>query len=229
MSIYRWTAFALALAGLMFLLSGATAVAEKPSPKATGPDAKDYAKVVDKAITFLRSKQAEDGSWAATQSPGITGLVVTGALGSGQVGNKDPMIEKGVKYIETLINPKAGHIAGKDPAPQLQNYVTSVNVLALSAANRESYKAVINDASTFLRKMQWDEGHGKTTKDDFYGGAGYDSKSRPDLSNTQFFLDALTEAGVPKDDPAFKKAAIFVSRRSRTPPTPMAGCPAMAA
>ena len=45
-----------------------------------------------------------------------------------------------------------------------------------------------------------------------YGGAGYDSKSRPDLSNTQFFLDALKAAGVPKDDPALKKALIFVSR-----------------
>ena len=49
-------------------------------------------------------------------------------------------------------------------------------------------------------------------QDDFYGGAGYDSHSRPDLSNTQFFLDALVAAGVPKDDPAYKKAAVFVSR-----------------
>src|SRR5262249_46082647 len=36
--------------------------------------------------------------------------------------------------------------------------------------------------------------------------------SRPDLSNTQMFLDALKAAGVPPDDPAFKKAQIFVSR-----------------
>ena len=58
----------------------------------------------------------------------------------------------------------------------------------------------------FLKELQWDEGEGKTQKDDFYGGAGYDSKSRPDLSNTQFFLDALVAAGVPKDDPtAFTK------------------------
>ncbi len=60
--------------------------------------------------------------------------------------------------------------------------------------------------------MQWDEGEGKQPGDDFYGGAGYDSKSRPDLSNTQFFVDALAAAGIPQDDPAFKKAAVFVSR-----------------
>ena len=32
-----------------------------------------------------------------------------------------------------------------------------------------------------------------------------DSKSRPDLSNTQIFLDALQAAGVPKDDPAIQR------------------------
>jgi squalene-hopene/tetraprenyl-beta-curcumene cyclase len=47
----------------------------------------------------------------------------------------------------------------------------------------------------------------------YYGGAGYaGDKSRPDLSNTAFFLEALKEAGVDKNDPAFKKALVFVSR-----------------
>ena len=55
-------------------------------------------------------------------------------------------------------------------------------------------------------------GRGKDKKSDFYGGAGYDSKSRPDLSNTQFFVDALVEAGVPKNDPALQKALVFISR-----------------
>ncbi|HLW67641.1 MAG TPA: prenyltransferase/squalene oxidase repeat-containing protein, partial [Gemmataceae bacterium] len=68
------------------------------------------------------------------------------------------------------------------------------------------------DAAKFLKQLQWDEGEGKNQDSDFYGGAGYDSKSRPDLSNTQFFLDALKAAGVPPDDPAYKKALIFVSR-----------------
>ncbi len=212
MSMYRWAALALPLAGLFALLPGGAGAGDKPAPKATGPDPKEYERVVGKAVAFLRSTQAADGSWAKGRSPGITGLVVTGAMGTGQVGNKDPMIEKGVKYIEGLINPKAGHIAGKDPRVQLQNYVTSVNVLALTSVNRDSYKAVVGDASKFLKQLQWDEGEGKTPKDDFYGGAGYDSKSRPDLSNTQMFLDALVEAGVPRDDPAFKRAALFVTR-----------------
>jgi squalene-hopene/tetraprenyl-beta-curcumene cyclase len=167
---------------------------------------------VDKAIAYLRKTQARDGSWGAKQSPGITGVIVTGLLRTGKVAKNDPMIDRALGYIESLIDPKAGHIAGKGARTGLQNYVTSINVLALVAADRPAYKAVIKDASAFLRKLQWDEGEGKDPKSDFYGGAGYDSKSRPDLSNTQMFLDALVAAGIPKDDPAFKKAITFVSR-----------------
>ncbi len=173
---------------------------------------KQWEKTVDAAIGYLKSTQGEDGGWATKQSPGITGVVIDGMLRTGRVTDRDPVMEKGLKYIEGLINPKAGHIAGKDPRVQLQNYVTCVNVLALTAAGRDSYKPVVKDAATFLRKLQWDDGEGKTRKDDFWGGAGYDSKSRPDLSNTQFFLEALVAAGVPKDDPAFEKAKVFVSR-----------------
>jgi squalene-hopene/tetraprenyl-beta-curcumene cyclase len=175
-------------------------------------DVSTWGQVVDRSIRYLKSTQSDTGGWSTKQSPGVTGIVLTGMLKTGKVGPKDPSIERGLKYVEGLINPKAGHIAGKDPRVQLQNYVTCINVLALTSAQRDSYKAVVADAAEFLKKLQWDEGEGKSPGDDFYGGAGYDSKSRPDLSNTQFFLDALAAAGVPKDDPAFKKAMIFVSR-----------------
>jgi squalene-hopene/tetraprenyl-beta-curcumene cyclase len=85
--------------------------------------------------------------------------------------------------------------------------------MALSAANkRGEYKTILDNATKFLRKLQWDEEEQKTPKDDFYGGAGYGGTERPDLSNTGMFLEALKAAGIPQDDPAFKKAAIFVSR-----------------
>jgi squalene-hopene/tetraprenyl-beta-curcumene cyclase len=174
---------------------------------------KQWNQVVDKAVDCLRSRQAADGSWSGDKLPGITGVVVTGLLATGKVGPNDPMVERALKYIESLVNEKAGHIAGKNPAMQLKNYVTSVNVMALSAANRaDRYKKVIGDAVEFLKKLQWDEKEGKLPSDDFYGGAGYDSQSRPDLSNTQYFLDALQAADIPKDDPALKKALVFVSR-----------------
>jgi squalene-hopene/tetraprenyl-beta-curcumene cyclase len=174
--------------------------------------AKDWDAMVDKALAYLKKSQDENGGWSEKRSPGITGVILTGILETGKVGPDDEMPSKALKYIESLVNPQAGHIAGKDPKPQLQNYVTSVNVMALQAAKSDKYKAVVADAAKFLKQLQWDEGEGKNPDNDFYGGAGYDSKSRPDLSNTQFFLDALKAAGVPPDDPAYKKALIFVSR-----------------
>jgi squalene-hopene/tetraprenyl-beta-curcumene cyclase len=204
MTANRWMIRTLVLAGLAGLLAS--------SAPGKGPDPKLWEQTTDKAIAFLKANQDSDGSWASKTSPGITGIVVTGMLQSGRVSADDPNVDKGLKYIESLINRKAGHIAGPDPRVQLQNYVTSINVMALVAAKRDSYKGVIADATRFLRKLQWDEDEGIKPDNDFWGGAGYDSKSRPDLSNTQFFLDALVAAGVPKDDPAFKKAAKFVSR-----------------
>jgi squalene-hopene/tetraprenyl-beta-curcumene cyclase len=176
--------------------------------------ADDWDAVVDKAIAFLKSSQNADGSWGAPpRNRGVTGVIVTGLLQTGKVTPDDPMVAKALKFIESLVEPKAGHIAGKDAALGLQNYVTSINVMALQAANRaDKYKAVIGDAVKFLKKLQWDEEEGKKAEDDFYGGAGYDSKSRPDLSNTQFFLDALKAAGVSSEDPAVQKALMFVSR-----------------
>jgi squalene-hopene/tetraprenyl-beta-curcumene cyclase len=198
---------------LALLTSLTTFVLQAEEPKkAVGPDPKAWEQVVDKAIAYLKSSQDADGSWSKTKNPGVTGIVLTGLLETGRVSPKDPMAERALKYIESLINTKDGHIAGQDAKVQLQNYVTSVNVMALVAADRDSYKQVIGDAVKFLKKLQWDEEEGKTPQDDFYGGAGYDSKSRPDLSNTQFFLDALKSAGIPPDDPALKKAMIFVSR-----------------
>jgi squalene-hopene/tetraprenyl-beta-curcumene cyclase len=210
MRTLRWASFAATtLAGALLALTPTGA--SEPAAK-VGPDARDWDRVVDRGIAYLKSSQGADGGWSADRSPGVTGVVLTGLLQTGKVTTKDPVAEKGLKFVEGLVNPKAGHIAGRNPGLGLQNYVTCVNLMALVAADRDSYKSVIGDATRFLKKLQWDEDEGKARKDDFYGGAGYDSKSRPDLSNTQYFLDALQAAGVPKDDPALKKALIFVSR-----------------
>lgn len=190
---------------LALTLFASPALAQKPTKA-------EWQAVVDKTAAFLKAGQEDNGGWSTAKSPGVTGLVVTGLLQVGKPAD-DEMTAKGLKYIEGLINEKAGHIAGTDPRVGLQNYVTSVNVMALAAAKKDDkYRKVIGDAAKFLKGLQWDDGEGKKPEDDFFGGAGYDSKSRPDLSNTQFFLDALKAAGVEKDDPAFKKAAVFVSR-----------------
>jgi squalene-hopene/tetraprenyl-beta-curcumene cyclase len=178
-----------------------------------GPDKKTWDAVAQKAGKFLQGTQDKNGGWSTDKSPGVTGIALTGLLKVGQTTPNDPVGQKALKYIESLINPEKKHIAGKDPKVQLQNYVTSINVMALVEAKQDDkYKAIITDAVAFLKKLQWDEDEKIKPSDDFFGGAGYDSQSRPDLSNTQMFLDALKAAGVGPDDPALKKALVFVNR-----------------
>jgi Squalene-hopene cyclase C-terminal domain len=99
----------------------------------------------------------------------------------------------------------------------LANYTTSVAIMAFSEANSDHrYDSVINKAVSFVKSLQ--SGATDGSKDDpKYGGLGYDGKSRPDMSNTQYFLDALQAAGVGKDDPAVQKALLFVSRCQNLP------------
>ncbi len=209
MKIWLPTAARVVLAGSFGLALFGSAAAQKN----VGPDLQLWKTTVAKAIQYLQTTQDANGGWSTKRSPGVTGIIVTGLLRTGQVNPNEPLAEKALHYIEGLVNPRAKHIAGQDPKVQLQNYVTCVNVMALAAANRAGkYKTVIGDAVDFLKKLQWDEGEGKGTGDDYFGGAGYDSKSRPDLSNTQFFIQALKDAGVGPDDPALKKALTFVSR-----------------
>src|SRR5262245_18768524 len=136
----RFWILPLALFASLFLLTGPEAA--EPEKKA-GEAPKEWDRVVDKAIAHLRSTQAKDGSWSSQGSPGITGIVLTGILKTGKVPKTDPMVKKALEYIESLINTDKGHIAGKDPAVKLQNYVTCINVMALVEADRDSYKKVI--------------------------------------------------------------------------------------
>ena len=197
---------AIALASTWFVANApARDAAKKPTKE-------EWQAVVDKAVAALRKSQEENGGWSTSKSIGVSGIVVKALIDCG-VGPEAEPTAKGLKYVESLINEKDGHIAGENPKDGLKNYVTSVNLMALAASKKdEKYKKVIGNAAAFLKKLQWDEGEGKKPEDEFFGGAGYDSKSRPDLSNTQFFIDALKDAGIAKDDEAFKKVIVFVSR-----------------
>src|SRR5205823_3317154 len=93
----------------------------------------------------------------------------------------------------------------------LANYTTSVAVMGFVEANKGGrYDTVIKNATAFLKRLQY--GDNVKEGDARYGGAGYDGRTRPDLSNTQYMVDALIAAGVPKDDPAVQRALKFISR-----------------
>jgi squalene-hopene/tetraprenyl-beta-curcumene cyclase len=174
----------------------------EPATPAAGP-------LIDRGVKFLRSRQDAKGGWSTQREPGITALVVTALLRSGQVPPGDPMVTRAFKYLEGFIGAKGG----LSEAPHA-NYSTSIALVAFQQANVNGrYDRVIKAGQDFLKSMQWDESEGKPRDDPFYGGAGYGGgNSRPDLSNTAFFMEALRDTGLPADDPNLQKALVFVSR-----------------
>src|SRR4051812_4279029 len=102
----RRQATAVLLGGVAASLTGTLAADDK---KILGPEPKEWDRVVEKALSYLKTTQGADGSWSGPQNPGVTGIVLTGILKTGKLGPMDPMVEKGLKYVESLINPRAGH------------------------------------------------------------------------------------------------------------------------
>jgi len=196
-------------ASALFLLAG-PAAAEPRTPDQPAANAKAYQQSVERAIHFLASKgQAPDGSYSGQLGPGVTAVATTGILRHGRSPD-DPLVARSLKYLEGFIQSDGG-IYGEGSFHR--NYETSLAVMCLAAANADGrYDQTIDRAQKFLKGIQWDEGEGQDRSSPNYGGAGYGSHKRPDLSNTSFLIDALRAAGNGPDDPAIQKALIFVSR-----------------
>jgi squalene-hopene/tetraprenyl-beta-curcumene cyclase len=171
--------------------------------------AQDVDNMRQKAVQFLEITQGSDGSWSSSTAVGISGLVTTSLLQSGKTAD-DPIVAKGLEFLVRSQQSSGGIHA---PESRHQNYDTCIAILALSEANSNGkYDEPLKKAEAFLRGLQWDEGEGIESSEGAYGGAGYDSKQRPDMSNTQFLIEALKKSGVAADDPAMQKALKFVSR-----------------
>jgi hypothetical protein len=175
----------------------------------TGPDPKEVQKVVDKAVAFLKTSQQADGGLSTkVAGPGITAVAVAGLLRCG-VSPQEPVVAKGLKYLEGQTKEDGGVYDRI-----LANYTTSVAIMAFKEANTNGkYDAALKNAAAFIKKVQHEE---EPTHLD-HGGFGYDKKSRPDLSNAGFSVEALLAAGVPKDDPAIQRALKFISRCQNLP------------
>lgn len=182
-----------------------------PGRAPAAPQPADLKAVVDKAVGFLKTKQNEDGSFAPKLGgPGITALTVAALLRVGQ-GPDTPVVAKGLKYLEGNIKPDGGVYSRG-----LANYTTCLAIVAFKEANTSGkYDKVIASAAKFVRGLQY--GEGTDPKDVKFGGVGYDGRSRPDLSNTQFMVEAMAAAGASKDDPAIKRAIAFISRSQNLP------------
>ncbi len=188
----------------MLTLTLALAVAQPP--------AADRQAMLDRAYDALKARQNPDGSFAPDLGgPGVTALTVAALLKAGRPAD-DPVVAKGLKYLEGRVKPDGGVYDQR-----LANYTTCLAIVAFKEANAGGkYDAVIANATNFVKGIQ--QGAGTSPDDPAFGGVGYDAKrGRPDLSNTQFFVEALLAAGVSKDDPAIKGAVAFAGRAQNLP------------
>ncbi len=197
--------FALSLIALMANSNRANA-AQPAGYKASAAQKK----AVDQGIAYLTEKgQSPDGSFSNKTGTGVTSLCLQAMLRNGRNPN-DPAVAKGLKYLEANARDDGGIYAEKS---FLKNYETCLAVVCFKEANQGGkYDKLLKNADKYLRGLQIDGGEDKTPADFEYGGVGYGSKGRPDLSNTAFLVEALTAAGAGPDDEAVKRALIFVSR-----------------
>jgi squalene-hopene/tetraprenyl-beta-curcumene cyclase len=186
---------------------GALVIAPAGAGDKSAPEPQEVQAVLNRAIAYLKEHQGADGSFSPKLAgPGVTALVAAALLKNG-VSAKDPVVARALDYLEKQIK-KDGGVYNKF----LANYTTSVAVMAFHEANSDGrYDSILKNAAAFLKKLQHDE------PESFTGGFGYDAKSRPDLSNSGFAVEALLAAGVPKDDPSIQKALKFLGRCQNLP------------
>ena len=195
--------------GWILSVVGGSASAAAADGQSLGPDRAAYQRAVGRGIEYLRQAQANDGSYSRHAGPGVTAIVATALMRHGRSPD-DPLLAKSLKYLEGFIHDDGGIYA---PGSRYQNYETSLAILCFTEADADGrYNEILRKAEAFDKKIQWDNDEGHDPSSTSYGGAGYGSHSRPDLSNTSFLIDALRAAGAEENDPALEKALVFVSR-----------------
>lgn len=174
----------------------------------------------DKAAQWLLKTQNKNGSWGAIPGTdkkgelGMTGLAVMGLAQAPKElrGKYKESCQKAAEWISkhrqkdgSYAHPKAG----------LVTYRTALSMMALKRVDAKKYKDGIAGALKWLRSAQFSESNKVDKSDPSYGGWGYDktgTKPDADLGNVSIALQALKEAGLSEDDPAYKRALEFVTR-----------------
>lgn len=199
-----------ALVAALVSLSLATTVYAQEQSASGQNAAATYEQTVAKGVSYLITNgQAADGSFSKQTGTGVTSLATAALLRHG-VAVESPAVSKALKFLENHIQPDGGIY---QPGSSYQNYETCLAILCLTEANKDGrYTKTIARADAFIKGIQWDEGEGKDISDPAYGGGGYGSHKRPDLSNTSFLIDALKAAGNDENSEAIQRALIFVSR-----------------
>lgn len=190
--------------------SASTPAALKPLAPAESADAAKIAAAIDRGAKYLAA-QADVGKFGAQGKPdaGLTAMAVGALIATPVPRAKEVQatIDAGIAWLLMLQKPDGSIHDGKNA-----NYTTSAVILALVRNGNPEHKPVVEKARNWLIGLQVGEEDGYSSDDPYYGGIGYGSSERPDLSNLQFALEALSASGLPKEDAAFHRALKFLQR-----------------
>lgn len=197
---------------------------------------------------WLWSKQAADGGWHSEtygllrSGQSLTPFVLLTLLETDPAADPEA-IDKALRFIAAN-TARDGSLGRVDEAFQdYPNYATSLAIRAIAKARREGWQARIAPMVRYLRSQQFQEDTGWKPADAPYGGWGMGGEPlRPphtghvDLSMTRHVLQALRDAGVGADDPALRRARVYLQKlqnpdggfifSTTEEDTNKAGCPA---
>ncbi len=182
----------------------------------TQPAAQKARALIDSGLAFLKSRQLPDGGWNAPKAPpAITALALKAFVEDPKYSTRDEFIKKG---YDRLLSYQGDN--GAISNDMMANYNTAIAVSALAAAKDPALKPAMEKSLAFLKALQWTDKSAPGPKGEavggkehpWYGGWGYGKDARPDLSNEHFSVQALHDAGLKPDDPAYKAALEFITK-----------------
>lgn len=212
-----------------FAVFGADKAAATTEPEIPETLLREAYASIQRGVNFLTDQQKEDGSWM--HHPAVTGLCVMALHNSGTTQNvaiRKEAVKKGLAFIKKFAQ-KDGSIWMADQKKEYPNYTTAVALAALAIVGESEDEQIMRNARKFLLDSQVTDKNNKN-----FGGIGYGKSGpgNPDLSNTQWALEALylTEyldkepnAKSPADQKkaglAWKNAVQFLSRLQHVPET----------
>jgi squalene-hopene/tetraprenyl-beta-curcumene cyclase len=178
---------------------------------------------IDRGLAFLKSQQKPDGGWQKENDPpALTAIALKAFAQDPKTGPQADFVKRGYDKLLTYQLDNGGIYQDL-----LANYNTSIAISSLVAAHNPAYQDKIDRAVAYIKGIQWTDKtgagpKGEKLKDDsnnWWGGWGYSRAGRPDLSNAQMAIEALENAGLKKDDPAFQNALKFITRNQNNSET----------
>lgn len=211
--MYRRYCKQLILFVAIWLMAGVPAVfAERPSAERLRELEKTRTEMIAYAVDYLRAIQSPDGSFSPNTGIGPTTVVLLGLMKCGFAPD-DPSVAAALDVLTKAVQKDGGIYS---PDGRIASYESCLALSCFAEAKKLSdsdrYDALIAGGEKYIRSQQYGESNGTAPNDVYYGGIGYGSQTRPDLSNTQFFIETLRDLGADSNDEAIQKALVFVTR-----------------